>query len=265
MLPLFYNSTVRTKFISLASITIIAFCSAKAFAQDADSLKSEEPKPKESDKITVLMYVRVIRDAAGNVRMDENIVPNFRLNKWLRLELGIRQGERPQQFGSYNHYKVELRTKSFFKTIKFLARLSDNIIEYPSPEYVKSNYLFIAEGKHKISGSFTALISYGYVFTYQQNNNSQVEPITQGVTNNYPTYKIGLRYALKEKGFIEATYGAYDVFNPYLPSSPFTQATLDYELSRRWAFYSYFRYQFYQSLNIPLNYFTAFGVKLKIN
>ncbi len=125
--------------------------------------------------------------------------------------------------------------------------------------------MFIAEGKHKISHSFTALLSYGYVFTFQQNNNNQTEPIAYGAANNYPTYKIGLRYALKDKGFVEATYGAYDVFNPYLLSSPFTQATFDYELSRRWVFYSYFRYQFYQSLDTPLNYFTAFGVKLKIN
>ena len=77
--------------------------------------------------------------------------------------------------------------------------------------------------------------------------------------------KIGLRYALKDKGFLEASYGAYDVFNPYLLYSPFTQANFDYEINKRWAFYSYFRYQFYQSLDTPLNYFTAFGAKLKIN
>ncbi len=211
------------------------------------------------------MYVRIIRDAAGNVRVDENIVPNFKLNKWLRLELGIRQGERPQQFSSYNHYKVELQTKTILKTVRFLARLSDNIIQYPSPQYVKSNYLFIAEGRRKISNSLTALIAYGYVFTYQQNNINQADPITKGVANNYPTYKIGLRYALRDKRFVEASYGAYDVFNPYLLSSPFTQATFDYEISKRWTFYSYFRYQFYQSLGTPANYFTAFGVKLKIN
>jgi hypothetical protein len=255
MLP--YLSVVLTKFLRLVLFAIIAFWSVNAYAQESEI--------KEPDKITVLMYVRVIRDAVGNVRVDESIVPNFKLNKWLRLELGIRQGERPQQLGSYNHYKVELQTKTILKTVRLLARLSDNIIEYPSPEYVKSNYLFIAEGKHKISHSFTALFSYGYVFTYQQNNSSQAEPVTKGATNNYPTYKIGLRYALKEKGFLEAIYGAYDVFNPYLLSSPFTQATFDYGLGRRWTFYSYFRYQFYQSLDTPLNYFTAFGVKLKIN
>ncbi len=111
-----------------SSFTITAFWSVIVNAQKTDSLKTEELKEKESDKITVLMYVRVIRDAAGNVRMDENIVPNFKLNKWLRLELGVRQGERPQQFGSYNHYKVELQTKMILKTVRLLARLSDNIV-----------------------------------------------------------------------------------------------------------------------------------------
>jgi len=253
------------KFLYLLLVTIITASSVNGNAQKLDSVKIDKEKTKESDKITVLMYVRVIRDANGNIRMDENIAPNFRLNKWLRLEFGIRQGERPQQFGSYNHYKVELQTKSILKAVRFLARLSDNIIEYPVPQYVKSNYLFIAEGKHRISHSFTALVSYGYVFTFQQNNINQAEPVTKGVANNYPTYKIGLRYALKDKGFLEASYGAYDVFNPYLLSSPFTQATFDYEINKRWAFYSYFRYQFYQSLDTPLNYFTAFGAKLKIN
>lgn len=245
---------------------IVAIGGVNGNAQKLDSLEAERDTGKtESDRVTLLLYMRVIRDVNGNVRMDQNIVPNFKLNQWLRLEVGLRHGERPEQFASYNHYKLELQTKSFWKTVRFLARLSDNVIEFPQPQYVKSNYLFIAEGKRKISRTLTALLAYGYVFTYQENNVNQAEPVTTGAANNYPTYKIGLRYALKDKGFLEASYGAYDVFNPYLLSSPFTQATFDYEIGRRWTFYSYFRYQFYQSLDTPVNYFTAFGAKLKIN
>ena len=264
-LPTSHNPTF-SGFLRLVSFIIITVWGMSGNAQKFDSLKTKTGSKKtEPDGTTLLMYVRVIRDAAGNIRMDENIVPNFKLNKWLRLEVGLRQGERPQQLGSYNHYKVELQTKSILKTVRFLARLSDNVIQYPQPRYVKSNYLFIAEGRQKISHYFTALISYGYVFTYQQNNINQAEPVTKGVANNYPTYKIGLRYALKDKGFLEASYGAYDVFNPYLLSTPFTQATFDYEINKRWTFYSYFRYQFYQSLDTPLNYFTTIGAKWRIN
>jgi len=124
--------------------------SGSVFAQKKDSTLRTE-------KLMLLIYSRIISDANGNVRIDENFVPNIRLNKLLKLELGIRQRERPQRFDSYYHYKVELQTKSFWKTLRFIARLSDNVIKYPTPSYAKSNYLFIAESKFTLSKTITQI------------------------------------------------------------------------------------------------------------
>ena len=201
-------------------------------------------------------------DPSGNVRYDQNIVPNVKLNKWLRLELGFRQGERPQHFASYNHYKVELQTKYFSKRVRFLARLSDNIIQYPSPVFSKSNYLFIAEGKQSISPAFQLFLSYGYVFSYQRDAILDAWPSTSGTTTTNSTYKLALRYSINDKGFAELVYGAYDVFNAYLLSTPFTQVSFDHELSDRLSFYSYFRYQFNNKFDIPQNNFLGLGVRL---
>jgi hypothetical protein len=225
-------------------------------AQKKDSIQK-------TDKLMLLIYSRIISDNNGNVRIDENFVPNIRLNKLLKLELGIRQGERPQRFDSYYHYKIELQTKSFWKMVRFIARLSDNVIKYPSPNYAKSNYLFIAESKFPLSKSFVALVAGGYVFTRQQNNTTDGLPsVNTGDRNDYPTFKLAIRYLLRDRGFVEAVYGAYDVFNPYLLTSPFLQTTFEYEITERTELYSYFRYQYNSSLAQPLNDFIGLGVKL---
>jgi hypothetical protein len=93
-----------------------------------DTLIEKRPQ---TDKITLLTYVRAISDNKGNIRVDENIVGNFKLINWLKLEAGIRQGERPKNFDSYYHYKLELQTKSFLKILRIIARVSDNVINYP--------------------------------------------------------------------------------------------------------------------------------------
>jgi hypothetical protein len=217
------------------------------------------------DRINFLVYCRIISDSRGNVRVDENVVPNFKLNKWLRFEFGLRQGERSQKFDSYYHYKAEIQTKSFWKTVRFIARLSDNVIKYPSPDYSKSNYLIIAESKWQLSRDFLALVAGGYVFSYQKNNSIDATPlVNQGDKSNYPTFKVALRYLLNEKGYIEAVYGAYDVFNPYLLSSPFLQLSLEYEITEHCDLYSYYRYQYNNSIGAPLNDFLGIGVKLHL-
>ncbi len=212
----------------------------------------------------MLLYARVISDASGNVRVDQNIVPNFRLNNWLRVEAGVRFGERPQKFDSYYHYKLELQTKSFWKTVRFFGRLSENVIQYPMPVYAKSNYLIVAELKRPVAHSLVAMLAWGYVFSAQQNNSLDAIPATTGSVSGYPTYKIALRYLLGDKGFIEAVYGAYDVFNPYVLSSPFLQTSFEYELGERTALYSYFRYQYNSAITTPLNDFIGLGVKLSL-
>ena len=78
-------------------------------AQKVDSLRKEQASfKKRDDKMTLSLYERVIWDAQGNVRYDENIVSNLKLNSWLRGEGGIRFGHRPEKFDSYYHYKLEL-------------------------------------------------------------------------------------------------------------------------------------------------------------
>src|SRR5882724_7119571 len=121
-------------------ILLILVTSVIASGQKTDSLKNRplSEHSLKSDAMTLLIYTRTISDANGNVRFDQNIVPNFKVNKWLRVELGIRQGERPNNIGAYNHYKIEIQTKSFFKTVRLIARMSDNIVRYTSPNYSRT-------------------------------------------------------------------------------------------------------------------------------
>ena len=241
----------------------IAFISIKA--QDIKTVAgNNKQSSSRNDASSILIYTRTITDANGNLRFDQNLVPNIKLTGFLRLEVGFRQGERSQKIGAYNHYKIELQTKYFFKTVRFIGRLSDNVVRYTSPIYSKSNYLFIAESKFPISTSFQLLASFGYVFSYQQDNLQEALPSLAGRVNNYPTYKIALRYLLNDKGFVEAVYGAYDVFNPYLLATPFTQLSFDHEINEKFTFYSYFRYQFNERIDAPLNDFLGLGVRLHL-
>lgn len=224
-------------------------------------MHDKNPLHLKTDKISLLVYTRTIADANGNVREDESIVSNIRLNKLLNLELGVRQGERTQKFDSYFHYKVELQTKYFWHTLRFFARLSDNSVNYPS-QYDKSNYLGVAEGKLPLSKKLMALADAGYVLTFQQNNLQDKLPICNGNENNYPTYKISLRYFLNKNGFLEAVYGAYDIFNPYSLSSPFVQSSFEYEIGKNCDLYSYFRYQYNKAISNPMNDFLGLGIKI---
>ena len=116
-------------FNAFVVIALVSIGSFNGIAQNVNLpiAKDGLAKPK-SDKITLLTYARVISDAKGNLRADENVVGNFKLINWLKLEAGYRQGERPHSFDSYYHYKFELQTKSFWKTVRVIGRISDNVI-----------------------------------------------------------------------------------------------------------------------------------------
>lgn len=228
-------------------------------AQKADSLRKPTKRPE--DKMTLSLYERVIWDAQGNDRYDENIVSNFKLNPWLRGEGGIRFGHRPQKFDSYYHYKLELQTKSFWQTVRFFIRLS-NDINKSTPVYARSYYLAVAELRRPLSKSFSFLAAWGQVLATQRDNSSDAVPSFSGTQTNYMAYKIGLRYLLMEKGFMEAMVGNYDVFNPYMPSNSFLQMHFEYDLSKRVSFTSNLRYQFNASLDKPLSYFIIAGVRI---
>lgn len=216
------------------------------------------------DKLSLLVYGRLISDAAGQWRVDENMVLNGQLNKWLRGEIGIRQGERPQRFDSYYHYKVELQTRNFWNHVKFIARLSDNVVKYPSPIFSRSNYLFIEESRFSVAEKVSVLAAFGYVFSYTRNGSQEAIPSAGGSSNLYGTWKLALRYAFSHKGHAQAVWGAYDVFNPYVLQSPFLQVDFEQEMTGRLALYSYFRYQYDHRVETPLNNFLGLGVRVHV-
>ena len=232
-------------------------------AQKADSLLKEQPvsSKKPEDKITLSIYERVIWDAKGNVRYDENLVSNFKLNRWLRAEGGFRLGHRPQKFDSYYHYKLELQTKSFWNTVRVFVRLS-NDINQSAPVYARSYYIGVAEVRRPITKSVSFLAAWGQVLATQRNNSLDGRPSFNGIQTNYNAYKIGLRYSLKDKGFIEAMCGNYDVFNPYPPANSFLQMHFEYDLSKRVSFTSNYRYQFDKNIDKLLSTFIIVGVRI---
>jgi len=246
------------KFLLLLALILI---SLTLQAQQIDSLRKAKAP---DDKITVSLYERVISDAKGNLRYDENIVSNLKLNQWLRGEAGFRWGHRPQKFDSYYHYKLELQTKSFWNTVRVFARIS-NDINQSAPLYVRSYYIAAAEVRRPLSRSFSFLAAWGHVLATQRNNSLDQSPSFSGTQTNYNAYKIGVRYALRQKGFVEATCGNYDVFNPYVPTNSFLQMHFEYRLSSRASFTSNLRYQFDKNFDKPLSYFFIAGVRLRFN
>jgi len=245
-------------FIVIISISLIGF-NGIAQSEILPIFKDSLAKQK-LDKITLLIYARIISDSKGNVRADENVVGNFKIIDWLKVEAGVRQGERPHHFDSYYHYKLELQTKSFWKTVRVIARISDNVINFPTPSYRKTNELFAVEVKHLISKHFQVFAAGGYLFSSQQNRKPDAFPTNQGVQNNYPIFKLAVKYIINEKGHLELIYGSYDVFNPYLLNQPFGQLTANFDLSELCTFYSYFRYQYNNNVFAPNNYFFAAGI-----
>jgi predicted porin len=222
----------------------------------------EKQTKKVSDgNFTLLLYMRTIQNANGQWRFDQSIVPNFRLIPWLRMELGIRHGERPDNFLSYNHYKVELQSKYFFKHVRVIARMSEKVQNAPTPTSAITNYLLIAESRFPLSKSFTLLAAGGYVWTRLRDNTTDGLPALSGIKDNYLTYKVGVRYKW-DRGGVDLLAGAYDIFNPYDLSNPFLQTSLDYEFSKRTSLYSYYRYQYHKTLDTPANNFVGLGVRL---
>ena len=229
-------------------------------AQKTDSVRKDRPK-KPEDKITLSIYERVISDAKGNVRYDENIVSNFKLNRWLRTEAGIRLGHRPQKFDSYYNYKLELQTKSFWNTVRVFVRVTNEITQ-SAPAYSRSYYISVAEVRRPLSKLFSFVAAWGQVLVTQRNKSVDAMPSFSGTQANYTAYKIGLRYLLKEKGFTELMCSNYDVFNPSPPANSFLQLHLEYDLSKRISFTSNLRYQFDKTIDKPLNNFLIAGVRI---
>ncbi len=242
----------------------LLFIACNLHAQQPDSIRKEKNVRKQDDKVIVSLYERGIWDTKGNVRWDENIVANFRVNSWMRAEGGFRTGHRSQRFDSYYHYKLELQTKSFWNTVRVFVRLSNDINQSP-PAYSRSYYIAVAEFRRPISKSFSFLAAWGHVLATQRDNRLDVAPSFNGSHINYTAYKVGLRYAVNEKGFLEATCGNYDVFNPYQPANSFLQTHFEYKLSKRTSFTSNLRYQFDTSVDKPLSYFIIAGVRIRFN
>lgn len=229
----------------------------------SDDVRDVKPEPVRKETASLLIYNRTIIDANGHVRTDQNIVPNIRLNSFLKLELGFRVGERPQTqwFDTYDHYKIELQTRSFWNTLRFIARMSTNIIKVPAPAYTKSNYIGVAEGKFPLSKRFMALGGLGYVYSFQKNNDVEASPVTAGTETSHILYKAAIRYRFDSRAFIEGVFGTYDVFNPYQINEPFTQVDCEYELSPKATLYAYVRYQDENQFNVPLNVFQCVGLR----
>ncbi len=257
------NILAAAKFESLKYFLPVLIVIAHAVhAQKTDSLiKENAPSKKREDKITVTLYERYITDAKGNVRYDENIVSNFKVNRWLRTEVGIRFGHRPQKFDSYYHYKLELQTKSFWNTVRVFARVS-NDINQSAPAYSRSYYIGVAEVRRPLSKSFAFLAAWGHVLATQRNNSLDGTPSFSGTQTNYNAYKIGFRYLLNSEGYTELTCGNYDVFNPYTPANSFLQIHFEYDISRRISFTSNYRYQFDKTVNRPLINFLIACVRI---
>lgn len=236
------KSTSRYKFLIL--FLFFVFGSIQSFAQT-----------------DWLIYVRTIKDSKGNFRFDQNVVPRIKLNNFAFLELGLRHGETTKAFDAYYHYKIELQSKYFWSKLRFITRLSDNIIKAPSV-YSRSNYIGIAESRFPV-GRFTVLAGAGAVASFQRNGIKDATPSFGGHRRVFPTYRISLRYSIKDEWYVGAVYGAYDTFNPYYPESPFVQIDSEYELSHHVALYGYFRYQYDHHIDSGLNDFLGLGVRLK--
>lgn len=247
------------------------FCSVGATAQivnPIDSLQATETKHpvRKTEAVSLLLYNRIIIDAKGNVRTDQNIVPTFRLNNLLKLQIGFRLGERPHNLNSYYHYKVELQTRQFWNILRFIARMSTNVIENTGPDlgdpYTRSNYLGVAEVKYPLSKKFLLAGGFGYLYSFKKTNYLEGAPVTDGTQNNHLIYKASIHYEFNPKGYVGVAFGTYDVFNPYNLNEPFAQVDCEYDFSERTTLYTYYRYQEAGHFNEPLNSFICTGIRL---
>ena len=224
-------------------ISIAGLITTHAQTSRADSTKKANDKKK--DAFSILVYTRTISNSKGDFRFDQNVAPNFKILKWLRMEVGIRHGEAAGNLDAYSHYKVEFQTKSFFNRTRLIMRLSDNIESYGVSNFSRTNYLGLAETKIPVSQRWEAIANIGYVVIYKQNHVNEDAPLFFGDSGQHGIYKFGIKYKMK-KGALEAALGTYDVFNPYQLNQPFYQVGLDYDLWERGKLYSYYRYQYNQ-------------------
>ncbi len=240
-------------------------------SERADTLRTTKTQKigspaQKTEVVSLLLYNRIIVDVHGNVRFDQNVVPTFRLNRTLKLQVGFRLGERPHIVNAYYHYKVELQTRQFWNALRLLARMSTNVIENPGPDgglpYTRSNYLGVAEGRYPLSKQFLFVGGLGYLYSFQKANNLDGLPIVDGVLKTHLIYKAALHYEFSGRGFVGVAFGTYDVFNPYNLSEPFAQVDCEYDLSERSTLYTYFRYQEAGHFTEPLNSFLGLGVRL---
>lgn len=254
--------------LTVLLLLFVTFNASAQLANQSDSLPVtiHDGKPKRTETVSLLLYNRIIFDVHGNVRLDQNVVPTFRLNNLFKLQIGFRLGERPHDLTSYYHYKVELQTKQFWHAVRFLVRMSTNVIENPGPDgilpYTKSNYLGVAEGRYPLSEKFTLTGGLGYLYSFKKNNDLNGLPVTDGSQNNHILYKVALHYAFNPRGFVGAAFGTYDVFNPYKLNEPFAQVDCEYDFSERSTLYTYYRYQEAGHFDEPLNSFVCLGVRL---
>lgn len=268
---LFCFSTVGLKRLLLLLGVFGTFTGSAQPVERTDTLRATRaetmgvPAPK-SEVVSLLLYNRAIVDAQGNVRFDQNVVPTFRLDRTLKLQIGFRVGERPHIANAYYHYKVELQTRRFWNVLRLLARMSTNVINNPGPAggvpYTRSNYLGVAEGHHPLSKKFRLLGGLGYVYTFQKNNYLDGFPVSDGLPKAHLIYKAALNYAFSERGFVGIAFGTYDVFNPYNLNEPFAQVDSEYDISGRSTLYAYFRYQEAGHFYEPLNGFIGLGIRL---
>ncbi len=255
-----------SKLIALLLLLIVSGASAQLVG-NPDTLRTTTYIHQErTETVSLLLYNRIIFDAHGNVRLDQNIVPTFRLNNLFKLQIGFRLGERPHNLNSYYHYKIELQTKQIWNTVRFLARMSTNVIEDPGPDggspYTRSNYLGVAEGQYPLTEKLRLTGGVGYLHSFRKSNDLAGLPIAGGSKNNHVLYKVALHYAFNRRGFVGAAFGTYDVFNPYNLNEPFAQVDCEYDFSERSTLYSYYRYQEAGHFNEPLNHFICLGVRL---
>lgn len=206
------------------------------------------------------LYTRAIFDVQGRRRVDENVLANFRTGRWLRVEAGFRQGERPGVADAYYHYKLELQSIYFWNFVRAFVRVSDNVINAPAPSYRKTNRLIVVDGKYAFTSWLRLNLGVGYLFSSRQDYIPDARPTLRGKQVNSPIFRAGLRYTFR-KGSVEAVYGTYDVFNPYPVDQPFMQVVGELKLNNSCSLISYLRYQYDKALLTPANYFLCVGLQ----
>ncbi|HEX8060354.1 MAG TPA: hypothetical protein VF473_05430, partial [Cyclobacteriaceae bacterium] len=129
--------------------------------------------------------------------------------------------------------------------------------------YSRSNYLAIAESRFKLHPKFSFIFGAGGAAQFQRDNVKDATPMFRGNKKLFPTYRLTARYHASKRWFVDTVYGAYDTFNPYLPSSPFVQVDTEYDLTTHVVLYGYLRHQFDHHIDTPVNEFLGLGVRLK--